>query len=69
MGVLKVNKCPHCNSINGVYTKQRASGSVIFYYNYDGSFHENGQMHDSLKYSGGKVYYCKDCNKKVLNVN
>ena len=64
-----INKCPYCGSEDGFYTKQQARGQVIYYYNYDGSFHDNGQVHDNLSYNGGKVAYCASCNKKVFNMS
>ncbi|EBF5132238.1 hypothetical protein [Listeria seeligeri] len=58
--------CKHCGSENGFYAPERiVSGSVISYYNSDGSFGNNSEMYDNLNTEVGKRAYCVDCGKYV----
>lgn len=66
--IAPIEKCPHCGSGDGYYTKEQAHGNVTRYYNYDGSDCDNGQMHDYLTYSGGKYAYCIKCDKRLFKM-
>lgn len=64
-----VESCPYCNSKKGFYTKEQVTGSVWYNHNFDGSEAENGLMYDGLHYKGGKVAYCRSCDKKLFNMS
>lgn len=63
-----IDRCPHCRSKDGYYTKEYASGSVKMNFNYDGSEAENGELHDNLTYSGGVYAYCSNCRKRLFKM-
>jgi hypothetical protein len=60
--------CPKCGSDEGYYTKETASGTIRYRYNYDGSEAENGDMYDGLSYKGGKWAYCLSCDKRLFEM-
>lgn len=63
-----IDRCPHCDSTEGYYTKEQARGVINFRYNFDCSEAENGEMYDNLSYSGGKFAYCLRCGKRLFKM-
>lgn len=63
-----VEKCKYCNSSEGYYTKERVSGTVIIIYRFDGEEADNGDMYDGVRYHGGKIAYCINCDKKLFRI-
>lgn len=63
-----INKCPHCGSEWGFYTRQQATGTIIYQYKFDGSEDDNENMYDLLKTTGGENAYCKNCNKILFKM-
>lgn len=61
-----MEKCPHCKGKTGYYVKTRIYGSHNERHNWDGSWGENTDMHESLNYKIGKIKYCQDCHKKIM---
>lgn len=64
-----IDRCPHCGSSDGYYTKEQVYGPCVRFYNFDGSECDNGGMHDSICYKGGKVAYCKQCDKQLFKMS
>jgi hypothetical protein len=64
-----IERCIHCDSKDGYYTKEQVSGSVRYKHNFDGSEVDNSSFHDNLSYKGGKVAYCIKCDKKLFNMS
>ncbi|MFD0771637.1 hypothetical protein ACFQZ1_23155 [Bacillus sp. CGMCC 1.60114] len=64
-----IDKCPHCSSNEGYYTKEQVYGTVRYKHNFDGREADNSSLHDHVSYKGGKVAYCIDCNKKLFNMS
>lgn len=62
-----IDKCPHCHSEDGYYTKDYIKGKAIYRHNFDGSEADNSGYYDHLKYITGKYAYCQNCNKDYLN--
>ena len=67
--VATIQECPHCGSDEGYYTKEQVHGTIKVRYNFNGSEAENGDMYDSIKYTGGKVAYCLECNKQLFKMD
>lgn len=63
-----IDRCPHCGSSEGYFTREQVRGVVNFRYNFDGSEAENGEMYDNLSYSGGKYAYCLHCGKYLFRM-
>jgi hypothetical protein len=63
-----MESCPHCNYMGGYYVKEKVSGSIYYYYNFDGSQADNSSMYDHLIHKGGKVAYCKNCDKRLFRM-
>ena len=59
-------KCPHCHSDEGYYTKSTYKGKGIFRFNFDGSEAENGDMYDGLVETQSKYVYCLNCDKRLF---
>lgn len=58
--------CPHCNSSEGFYTKERVMGTAKINYTNTGDYMaEQSSMYDYLQHSGGKVAYCINCHKSI----
>ncbi|MGN5650409.1 hypothetical protein [Bacillus sp. Brlt_9] len=64
-----IERCPHCDSDCGYYTKLQIYGSSFSRYNFDGSEGENSDCYDGLNHKEGKVAYCIDCNKKLFKLS
>lgn len=69
MYVAPVEKCPHCDSKEGFYTKDYIKGSTIYRHNFDGSEAENGDYYDFLDHKTSKYVYCLHCKKRLFEVN
>lgn len=52
-----MNKCPHCHSSYGVYTKVKG----VQLYTFDGQ----AEGYEILEYSESKSVYCQKCNRRV----
>ena len=63
-----IDKCPHCGSNDGYYTKDYISGTCRFNHNFDGSEAYNGEMYNNLTREQGKFAYCTDCNKRLFKI-
>ena len=63
--MIKIDKCPHCGSTEGFYTKDYACGVIRYRRNYDGTCGENGDMYDGLTYTSGLYAYCQSCQKRI----
>lgn len=62
---MKFDKCPHCGSTEGVYTKTNLTG-VRYNMNFDGSEGDNRDMYDNAeKVTAGRMVYCQSCNKTI----
>lgn len=68
MGKAPIDKCPHCGSDMGYYTKDYISGSCRYNHNYDGSQAYNGEMYDYLDHESGKIAYCSNCDKRLFKI-
>ena len=61
----RIDKCPHCGSDMGVYTKSDYI-NVPHRYNFDGSEDYNGEMFDNCEKVVDKSgVYCQNCNKLI----
>jgi hypothetical protein len=64
-----IDKCPHCGSDNGFYTKDTVkAGHLRYFYNYDGEEADNGDMWDSVRVEQGKYAYCNECHKRLFPI-
>ena len=52
-----MNKCPHCGSPYGVYTKVKG----VQLYSFDGQ----AEGYEVLAFSESKSVYCQKCNKRI----
>lgn len=65
----ELRECPHCGSNEGYYEKNRVSGEVVIYYNFDGSAADNSDMYDYLSYKPKSKYaFCAACNKRLFKL-
>lgn len=60
--------CPHCGSKGGYHTKMQVRGSIVVYFNFDGSEADNTEMYQHLQHHGGEYAYCNDCNKRLFRM-
>lgn len=65
---MSMDKCPHCGSYSGYFTKDYISGSSWYNHNFDGSEADNSQMYSATSSVRGKIAYCCNCYKKIANV-
>lgn len=63
-----IDKCPHCGSNYGYYTKDYIVGKCNYNFHFDGSEAYNGAMYDGLLHRFGKYAYCTNCNKRLFRV-
>ncbi|OCN01020.1 hypothetical protein A7X67_01560 [Clostridium sp. W14A] len=63
-----IDRCPHCGSTDGYYTKEQVHGSIQYMYNFDGTEADNGELYDYLNYTGGKYAYCLRCGKRLFKM-
>lgn len=70
MGVkAPIEKCPHCDSKDGYYTKEQVYGSIQMQHNFDGSEKDNSTLYDSLNLKGGAFAYCISCDKRLFKMS
>lgn len=61
----RIERCPHCDSDLGVYTKMDLI-NVPRNMNFDGSEGDNGEMYDNAEKIVDKSgVYCQKCNKLI----
>ena len=63
-----IDKCPHCGSDAGFYTKDYLSGTCRYNRNFDGSEAYNGEMYEYLSHEIGKIAYCVMCDKRLFKM-
>ena len=64
MAVSRMDKCPHCGSKKGLYSKYVLYG-LRRYYDFDGSCEDNM---DLTYQKGGEVLYCQNCDKVICKL-
>ncbi|MFC5587467.1 hypothetical protein ACFPRA_00910 [Sporosarcina soli] len=63
---MTVITCPHCESQEGLYTKERVTGPSTPHYTKEGHYAEgNGHIYESVIHSGGKRTYCIVCKEYI----
>lgn len=63
---MKTIICPHCGGEYGFYLKEQVTGPAITHYTKEGHYAaDNGQIYDSLRHYGGKISYCRGCDKRI----
>lgn len=61
-----MTECPFCGG-KEFFIHQYASGSLEYYYHFDGEVAENGDLHQGLNYTDkGKFAYCAECRKRLF---
>ena len=64
-----IEKCPHCGSAEGVYTKTTLV-NVPYYFSFHGDDQFNGEMYDNAEdLRGGRLAYCTSCDKVVCRMS
>ena len=67
MKMKRIDKCPHCGSTWGVYTKMDLI-NVHRNLNFDGSEGYNGEMYDNAERITDKSgVYCQECDKLICH--
>lgn len=62
-----IDKCLHCGSVYGYYTKDYLHGGVRHCRDFDGEgTSDNAGIFDSLTWELGKWAYCLDCGKRIF---
>jgi hypothetical protein len=67
--IAPIDKCPHCGSDSGFYTKDYVCGSTRYYQRFDGTEEDNSEFYSPLEHRQGKYAYCSDCNKRIFKMN
>lgn len=60
----RMNKCPHCGSTKGLYSKYILYG-LQRYYGFDGSCEDNM---DNAYQKGGEILYCQNCDRAICKL-
>lgn len=63
-----IKKCPYCGCDDEFYIKTQVSGTMNYYYNFDGTTSDNSSSYEQLKYKDSKYAYCVDCNKRLFEI-
>lgn len=64
-----IDKCPHCGSDYGFYSKDYVCGSTRYYQHFDGTEEDNSEFYSPLEHRQGKYAYCSDCDKRLFKMN
>lgn len=67
--IAPIDRCPHCGSDEGYYTKDYLHGTCRYNHNYDGTEAYNGEMYDSARIEAGKFAYCVNCEKRLFRMD
>ena len=65
---MTIERCPHCGSEKGYYTKDYVYGYSRFYCNFDGSEHDNSALYGGTNCKRGGIAYCETCQKKIAKI-
>ncbi|MCM3180203.1 hypothetical protein [Cytobacillus horneckiae] len=58
--------CPHCHAQEGFFLKEQVYGTAEPHFTKEGHYAiENGHIYDSLTHKGGKLAYCRNCQKSI----
>ena len=69
MSKKQIQRCPHCGSTEGLYTKTTYV-NVPNCFGFNGEQRDNSEMYDNTEsFRGGETAYCQTCNKVVCRMS
>ena len=68
MAVAPIDKCNHCGSDEGFYTKDYVVGKTQYNYKFNGEEAENGEYYEYIKHKSSKHAYCRKCDKRLFDM-
>lgn len=64
----KFDRCPHCGSNEGIFTKSTLK-NVRHFCGFGGEEQDNSEMYDDAVQIGGEIAYCQECLKPICRMS